>query len=210
MDTISFLDKFLQGVSDSVSPQYKILISLTIHTIFIALYSVFIWKFYKFLASRDILELNLKQYRGSNNPRLEKFLAIVLYTVEYIIILPFLVIFWFAILSLFILILSESTNSEQILLISAAIIASTRITAYIKEELSIELAKILPFTVLAIFILTPDFLKLSGFIDKLNQIPSLFDNIVIFIIFIFVVEFILRGIYDIIQLVHINEGDTKN
>lgn len=207
MNTISFLDRFLQGVSDSVSPEYKIFISLTIHTIFIALYAVFIWKFYKFLASRDILELNLKQYRGASYPGLEKFLAITLYTVEYVIILPFLVVFWFAILSLFILIFSESTSAEQILLISAAIIASTRIAAYIKEELSVELAKILPFTVLAIFILTPDSLKLSSFIDKVNQIPSLFDNIVIFIVFIFIVEFILRGIYSIAQLININDID---
>ena len=153
-----FIIELLQNITNSVPPEHRVLMSLILHTVFIAVYAVFIWKFYKFLASKDILNLNLNQYQTSNS-KFEKFFTIGLYTVEYIIILPFLVVFWFAVLSLFILLLSESASTEQILLISAAIIASTRITAYISEDLSKDLAKILPFTVLGIFILNPNFLK---------------------------------------------------
>jgi len=198
-DTIS---NFLQSLTNSVPEQYRVLVSLFLYTFFIAIYSVFIWKFYKFLASRDIIELNLKQYNRSQYPGLEKFFAVALYTVEYMIILPFLVLFWFTIFSMFLLILSESQSAEQILLISAAIIASTRITAYISEDLSRDIAKILPFTVLAMFVLGGKFFDLNNLFLKISQIPSLFTNVLMFVIFIFATEFILRGVHSIIQLIY--------
>ncbi len=206
---IEFIAEILQGIINSVPEQYRILINLGFYTIFIAIYAVFIWKFYKFLASREILELNLKQYNYAKYPGLEKFFAVILFSIEYIVILPFLVLFWFTILSLFLLLLSEA-GPEQILLVSAAIIASTRITAYIGEDLSKDLAKILPFTVLSTFLLNPRFFSTIDFIQKLSQIPSLFDNILMFIIFIFGIEYILRAIYSLAQLFYsepINEEE---
>ena len=139
---------------------------------------------------------------------MEKFLAIVLYTIEYIIILPFLVLFWFTIFSLFLLFLAESRSTEQILLISAAIIASTRVTAYIGEELSMDIAKIFPFTVLVLFLLEPNFFDLNDIFTKISQIPFLFNNILIFMIFIFTVEFILRGLYSLTEL-FVSEKEIK-
>jgi len=94
-------------------------------------------------------------------------------------------------------------------LISAAIITSTRITSYINEELSKDIAKILPFTVLAAFILSANLLDYSNIFTKLSEIPSLFNNILTFLIFIFVVEFIFRSIYSIVELIRSKDGDTS-
>ena len=198
-DSISI---YFQSIVNSVPTEYRILVTLFFYTVFIALYAVFIWKFYRFLASRDIIELNLGQYNHSKYPGTEKFFAVVLYTIEYMVILPFLVLFWFTIFSMFLLLLSQSQNAQQILLISAAIIASTRITAYFSEDLSKDVAKILPFTVLAMFILGENFFDLGNLISKISQIPSLFTDVLMFIIFIFAIEFILRALHSIIQLIY--------
>ena len=197
----------LQDTLNVFPEDQKVLFSLIVYTILILMYSVFIWKFYRFLASRDIIQLNLNQYNYSNHPVLEKIAAVGLYALEYLIILPFLVFFWFAILSIFLLVLSESQNTLQILLISAAIIASTRVTSYISEDLSKDLAKILPFTILAAFILGTSFFDPDLVITKISQIPSLFDNIVTFVIFIFVIEFVFRLLYSIYQLVTSKNDD---
>ncbi len=202
-----FITNTFQGMLDGLSADQRVLLSLLLYTIFIAFYAVFIWKFYKFLASKEIIHLNLNQYNYSNHPGLEKVSAIVLYTVEYLVILPFLVLFWFAILSIFLLLLSKQ-SADQILLVSAAIIASTRITAYISEELSKDLAKILPFTVLATFILGENFFDIESLIDKITAIPSLFNNILMFIVFIFVVEFVLRSGFSLVQL--FSSGDEAS
>ena len=194
-----YIQDFFIGIINSVPSQYRILINLGFYTIFIAIYAVFIWKFYKFLASREILSLNFKQYNLSARPGLEKFIAIVLFSVEYLVILPFLVFFWFTILALFLLLLSEG-NPEQVLLVSAAIIASTRITSYIGEDLAKDLAKILPFTVLATFLLNPNFFNTLNIVGKFSQIPSLFNSFLIYIVFIFIIEYVLRSVYSIAQL----------
>tara|TARA_Y100000310_G_scaffold69026_1_gene64388 strand:+ start:11037 stop:11699 length:663 start_codon:yes stop_codon:yes gene_type:complete len=210
MTILDSISGFFQNIRASVPGQYQILFDLLIYTVFIAIYAIFIWKFYKFLASREILQLNLKQYNHSQYPALEKVFAVALFTVEYMIVLPFLVFFWFTIFSLFLLLLSESQSAQQILLISAAIIASTRITAYISEDLSKDIAKIFPFTVLALFLLTPNFFNAANIFAKISQIPGLFENIIIFVVFIFLVEFILRGIYSFTEFLRSNKDTIED
>lgn len=192
---------FFENISNFFPENQKILLNLIVYTILILIYSIFIWKFYRFLASREIIQLNLSQYNYSNHPALEKITAVGLYTVEYLIILPFLVLFWFTILSVFLLVLSESQDTLQILLVSAAIITSTRITSYLNEDLSKDIAKILPFTVLAAFILSSSSFEIEKILTKLLQIPSLFNNILSFLIFIFFIEFIFRGLFSIVELI---------
>jgi len=190
---------FFQGIVNSIPEDQKILVSLILYTVLILGYALFIWKFYRFLASREIIQLNLSQYNYSKHPVLEKILATGLFTLEYLVVLPFLVLFWFSILSVFLLVLSESQDAQQILLISAAIITSTRITSYISDELSKDIAKILPFTVLAAFILGSNFFDSAKLFTKISQIPDLLNHILIFLIFIFVVEFALRGVYSMVE-----------
>ena len=200
---------FFQNIVNSIPEDQKIFVSLVLYTFLIFIYSIFIWKFYTFLSSREIIQLNLKQYNYSNHPVLEKVYAIFLFTLEYLIILPFLVVFWFAILSVFLLVLSESENTEQILLISAAIITSTRMTSYISEDLSKEMAKILPFTVLAAFILGSGIINSGNILIKISSIPSLFGNILIFLVFIFFIEFVFRSLYSIVELFR-SDGDGED
>ena len=202
---LEIIKNMFNSIYNSIPEDQKILVTLVLYTVMILMYSIFIWKFYKFLACREIIQINLSKYNYSKHPVLEKVLAVVLYTLEYLVILPFLVIFWFGILSVFLLVLSESQDTQQILLISAAIIASTRVTSYISEDLSKDIAKILPFTVLAAFILGNSFFNSGGVIDKISQIPSLFNHILMFLVFIFVVEFFLRGLYSIVQLMKSEE-----
>ncbi|MFH1358634.1 MAG: hypothetical protein ABIH37_01975 [archaeon] len=194
-----FIELF-NSIYSAIPEDQKVLVNLFVYTVLILIYALFIWKFYKFLAKRDIIELNLRQYEYALHPVAEKSLALFLYILEYLIILPFLVLFWFSIFSIFLLVLSESGNTQQILLISAAIITSVRVTSYISEDLSRDLAKILPFTILAAFIIGSSFFNLGVITDKIMAIPGLFNHIIIFLIFIFAIEFIFRIVFSITQL----------
>ena len=179
----------------SIPEDQRIIVSLVIYSTLIIMFSLFIWKYYRFLGRRDIIKLNLKQYNYSTHPVLEKILAVSLYILEYLVILPFLAFFWFTILSLFLLIFSEINSTEQILLIATAIITSTRVTAYISEDISKEIAKLLPFNILAALLIGTDFFNFLRIIDRINQIPGLLSNIFFFLIFIFVIEFIFRILF---------------
>ena len=177
---------------NSLPQHYGIWINLFIFTVLITLYAVFIWKFYRFLAQKDIIKLNLKQYSRSEHPVLKKILASILYFIEYVIILPFLVFFWFAILAIFLILLSKEQTVQNILLISSAVVASVRMTSYYKEDLSRDLAKMFPFTILVVFLLSPNFFSLPQVISKFLQIPLLLQNILYYLVFIIGLEIILR------------------
>ncbi|MFA5173859.1 MAG: hypothetical protein WC438_01635 [Candidatus Pacearchaeota archaeon] len=198
---VDWFSGILLSLQNSLPEKYQILVGLLFYILFIVLYSLFIWKFYRFLARKDIIQLNLSQYNYAQHPAWEKVTATALYIVEYLIILPFLVLFWFSVFSVFLLVLSKGQTTAQILLITAAIISATRITSYISEDLSKDVAKLFPFTALVIFLLEPESIGLVNFFDKIAQIPSLFQHILIFIIFIFIIEFILRGLSTIVDLI---------
>jgi len=187
--------------SNQIPQKYMPYVILAFYTIIIVIYSIFIFKFYKFLARRNIIELNLNKYNKTEHPFLYKFLASIFFLIEYIVIVPILVFFWFSILSVFLLLLSKSQSVSQILIISAAIVAATRMTAYYSQELSKDLAKMFPFTVLAIFLLEPNFFSIEKLITRFSEIPSLLKNILGFLVFIAILEIAMRFLFTFIDLI---------
>lgn len=175
----------------------------------VALYSVFIWNFYKFISKKNIIELNLNKYNTSEHPLLAKFLAGFFYFLEYIIILPFLIFFWFGVFTLFLIFLNESLDLSGILIVSATIITAIRITSYYKEELAKDLAKLLPFTLLAISILNPKFFNIERIFSNFSEIPNFFSKIIIYLLFIIVIEIILRFFSFIFSLIGTNQPEIE-
>ncbi len=171
---------------------YGILVTLLVFTVLIAVYSVFVFYFYRNLARKNLIGLNLSQYNRTENPGLNKFLAIVFYVLEYLIILPILVVLWFAVLAIFLVLLSKIDNVGTILMICAGLIAAVRITSQVSENLSRDLAKIVPFTLLALFLIEPNFFDFSLLIGRFNQIPSVLVKIPYYLLFIVGIEIIGR------------------
>lgn len=174
----------------------------------VSLYGLFIWKFYRFIAKKDIISLNLNQYNRSSNPAIAKFLAGIFYFLEYIIIMPFMIFFWFAFFTLFIVLLNETLTLSQILIVSAVIISAVRMTAYYKEDLSKDLAKLLPFTLLAVSLLNPNFFNIERIITHLLSITDFFSEIKIYLLFIVFLEIILRFFSFIFSLFGIEEEEV--
>ena len=167
---------------------------LTIFTLIILLYSVFIFYFYRFLAKKNIVELNLKQYNNSEHSGFAKFIALGFYIIEYIIILPIVTLFWFSILSIFLIVLSKNLEISAILTITTALVASVRISSYISQKLSQDLAKMLPFTLLALAIIGESFFSVPLLLERIGQIPSLLSSIPYYLIFIVIVELAMRAL----------------
>ncbi len=184
----------------SLPESYQLIFNIFIYVILIALYSIFVFEFYRFLARKNILKLNLSKYNTSTRPFLKKLFATLLFLAEYIIILPILVFFWFTILAFLLLLLSKDQPIQQIFLISAAVVGAIRITSYFREDLSRDLAKMFPFTVLAIFLLSPDFLEFTSLMEKLMEIPSFVTHIFFYLVFVICFEILMRGVYTLVFL----------
>ncbi|GBE19653.1 hypothetical protein BMS3Abin17_00378 [archaeon BMS3Abin17] len=177
----------------------------------VVVYAVFIWKFYKFVSKKNIIGLNLNQYNRYEHPLGAKLMAGAFYLIEYIIILPFLIFFWFAVFTLLLIILSQAQEISQILVVSAVIIAAIRMTAYYKEGLSQDIAKMLPLTLLAVTVLNPNFYNESQYFERvishLVQIPDFFMQIISYLIFIVSLEMVLRFFDFIISLFGLDEEE---
>ena len=192
----------MQSISDiygnligSLPTQGQLFVNLLILTIVVVIYAVFIWKFYVFISTRDILRLNLNKYNRSKHPIYTKLIAGALYFIEYIIILPLLIFFWFAFFTILLSLLTKGLDAQTIVLIAAITIAAIRVTAYIPkygETVSSEVAKIIPLTLLAISITNPLFFKIGEMANELVKIPEVLGQIRFYVFFIVALELILR------------------
>ena len=143
----------IQTASFSIGEAQAITAPLILFVLGISLYSLFIFKFYRFLARKDIFHLNLQKYSDNFFGFVGKLFGIVFYIVEYLIVFPLFAFFWFAVVAVILIIMAENLDVASLLLISMALVASIRVTAYYNEDLSKDLAKMFPFALLAVFLL---------------------------------------------------------
>lgn len=194
----SLTSSFIESYNNLVSlfPEHlKIIPPLFFIAATIALYSLFIFFFYRFLAKRDVLKLHLSEYNIYKHSFLIKAFAVIFYIIEFIIITPIVIFFWFAILAIFLILLAKELEVGTIILVCAALISAIRITAYFKEDLSRDLAKMIPFTLLGVAVLTPGFLDLGTSIARMGDLPLFFNNAIYYLLFISGLEIVLRLFY---------------
>jgi len=163
------------------------------------LYSMFVLYFYKKLAKRDIFELNLEKYDFPEVKwkTLKKMGDTFAYILKYGIVFPFYIGFWFTVLSIFMFLLAKNLTVRNIALISVSLVSTVRVTSYFREELSTDLAKMMPFALLGIFLVDPSFFSWGLFMNRLKTIPSLGWEIPQFFIFSILLEWTLRIFYSI-------------
>jgi hypothetical protein len=167
-------------------------INLFFISLVIVVYAIFIWKFYRWVSKKDILELNLNKYNTSTHSGMKKFMAVVFYFIEYLIILPIVVFIWFLGFTVFLMLLTENLNLSALLIISATILTAIRMTAYYKVDLSRDLAKLLPFTLLGVSITQFGTFSFENVLGHLSQIPNFIQEIAVYLLFIVIIEFFLR------------------
>lgn len=184
----------------SLSKALVVLEPLTFFLIGMVIYSIFVFKFYTFLARKDVFKLDLNQYNQAEHPALKKILSIIFYVIEYIVLFPVFVFFWFAILTILLSFLAKEQTVQNILLVSIAVVGAVRITAYYNEDLSRDLAKMLPFALLAIFLVNISYFSFAGSIEVIKQIPSVLSLLLYYLFFVIILEFILRIAHSIASI----------
>jgi len=206
---MAYQEVIAQGLAQFTEFQTSPIVKLLLLAGLIAIYAVFIFYFYRFLAKKNLIELNLSKYNTYQAGTLFKIIAVIFYIIEYIIILPIITFFWFAVLTILLFLLAEGLDLQTVILISAALIASVRVTSYISELLSQDLAKMLPFTLLGVALTKPTFFEFSTHVARIQEIPTLFTSIIIYLGFIMIVELIMR-FYDLLKAAGQEHQALKN
>jgi hypothetical protein len=200
-DVIQQIIDVYPNFKKTLNPTFATAMEAIALAVIIAFVAIFIWYFYKSLSRRNLIGLNLLQYNKTKHPFLRKFLAVVLYFVEYILIMPALIALWFGALSFILMAIGDNASLNQILLISAAMVAAVRILAYYHSEISRDLAKMFPFVALSLLLLSPSELDVTRMLNQIKELPFMFNNVASFLIAILGVEILFRVLFTIIDFI---------
>jgi len=209
---LEYFEGVFARIADSLSSysSSSVAVNVLLFAFILALVSFFIWKFYNSTSKRNLIELDLKKYNYSEHPISSKAFAIVLYLLEYVIIMPFLLVLWFTGLSLVLLLIAKGRSVTDVLFVSAALIGAIRILAYYNGEISKDLAKLFPFITLSIFLLSPGAFDFSSLFSRLAVVPRLIDSIFSFVLIISLLEIVLRVFYTIFEFYKSEEENPNS
>ena len=175
-----------------IDEAYNLLEPVALYILGMSIYTLFVFKFYRFLASKDIFGIDVSRYEESKYRAVRVFLQITLYVAKYLFIFPLVAFVWFATFTVLLSFLAPDRPFSDILLVALAVVGTIRISAYLTEDLSRDLAKILPFAVLGIFIVNVSFFKTSESFEVLRQANDNRESILYYLGFLILLEFTLR------------------
>lgn len=176
----------------SVSQAIVILRPLVIYVAGMAVYAIFIFKFHRFIGSRDIFEYDLAKYQQARFRSVRIFIHAVSYVAKYLLVFPFVAFFWFAILTVMLSFLAKDEEITTVLLVSMAVVSAIRVTAYYNEDLSRDLAKVLPYALLGIFVVKVSYFEVAGSLVVLQLVVNELDTILYYLVFVIALEFVMR------------------
>ena len=158
----------------------------------IAVYSGFVFMFYRILAKKDLLTLDLSKYADDFGGKVKKYLRSVLFVVQYIVVVPILIAFWTLVLAVILTLLSDSSDHTRNALIATSVVGAVRILAYWTEDLSRDVAKMLPFAVLGVYLVSSTSVQWSAFQELLESLPELAKSFFSSLVLLAILETLLR------------------
>ena len=179
---------------ENITSQFGVEVSFTEligYSIGMVIYGIFIWNFYRFLARREMIPLGLKKYQTDG----KKITSIIAYVFKYVIVFPLVVLVWFVVYSTFLFFMAPDIQTEHVFLIVISLVVTVRISAYYKEDLAKDFAKLIPFALLGIFLTSNIFFTPNDVIDRAYGFIPFLGKIMGFVIYAIIVEAILRVLF---------------
>ncbi len=173
----------------------------------ISAYSIFVFIFYRNLAKRDLITVNLDKYSNNLTGKIKKYIKSITFVIQYILIIPVLLTFWTLVLAIILTLLSPDADHSRNALIATSVVGSVRILSYWTEDLSRDVAKMLPFGVLGVFLVGDAQVQISEIKELLESLEEIATSFISSLFLIAVVEGILRSITSIINLISLRRGN---
>lgn len=158
--------------------------TLLIYGIGIAVYTVIVFAFYQPLSAREPYHTKAKPgWRGR-----------VIHVLEDVFVFPLMSFAYFAVLALSLFFLSKSQTTAQILLLSMGVVVGVRVTAHIHAFASVDLAKLLPWSLFAIILVDPGYLSFSATLARVGEAARMAPVLVQYFVLFILIEATLRGL----------------
>jgi len=185
------LEQLLSGNLEALQALFYLIIM-------IALYSIAIYHFYRYAATRDVFRHSRRRH--------SKLVGFC----KYFFLFPCVAAIFFLGFSLILISLTKESSYDisGILALSFAIIVTIRITAYYTEDLSKDVAKMLPFAVLGVFLVDSSYFSIQTVIARIATLPEYVNTILQFLVLIIISEWVLRIALNVRYKILPKKGDV--
>ena len=182
----------LPQISIDLMEAYTVLRPLGIAVVGMAVYGVFVFNFYRFLARKDIFRLDLEHYNNASRPFVRKSTAVLLYVLKFLVLFPAFVFFWFAVIALLLSVMARNQSVDSVLLAAMSVVGAVRVSAYYNVGLSTDLAKILPFALLGILLIDRTLVQIPTSAMTIQEAATHWETMVYYLGAVVAMEFVLR------------------
>ncbi|NND87535.1 MAG: hypothetical protein HKM23_09520 [Nitrosopumilus sp.] len=189
----TLIDQLLSDFTN-ITSQFEIEVSfaeLLAYSIGMVIYGFFIWHFYRFLARREMIPLSLNKFQTNGR----KAISVVGYIFKYVIVFPLVILVWFIVYSTFLFFMAPELSKEHVFLIVISLVVTVRISAYYREDLAKDFAKLIPFALLGIFLTSNIFFTSEDLVSKVYDFVPFLSQIIGFVVYAVIVETILRVLF---------------
>ncbi len=163
----------------------------------LALYVVLIYNFYRFVAKRDIFEHHLSFSHPGVVGLVEDIVLGFLRVVKYGILFPIISFVWFLGFSALLFLIVQNQTLQQTTLVAIALVAGARILSYYNQDAAQELAKTVPIVLLGAALIEPNFFHFDQLYQRLFALPALGITLLHFVVYLAMLELILRFLYHV-------------
>ena len=189
----SEIEDFFQLVIEESYPTLGAIVAISV-------YSVFVFIFYRALAKRDLITLNLNHYSDNLSGRVKKYTRTLIFVLQYIVFVPVLITFWTLVLAIILTLLSPDADHSRNALIATSVVGAVRILSYWTEDLSRDVAIMLPFGVLGVFLVGDAQVQISEIEELFNGLNEIATSFASSLFLIAVLESILRSLSAMINI----------
>lgn len=164
----------------------------------IAIYSLFVWYFYRYISKRDLFPRIFYQFSLKQKDKSKSIAKLVSLTASYAFLFPLIIFVWFTLLAFFVFLIGEDMPFQIAIFVSMAVIGVVRILSYYREDAAKEVAKMIPYAILS-FLLTsaavysnPNFFTEKQFQAIPHQFVEHLEGIIAAILLISIFEYGFR------------------
>lgn len=174
---------------------------LVFFVIGLIIYTLFVFKFYKSIARKDLIKLDLGDGRAELKS-VKPTKIILINALENFILTPVAVIFWVGVITTMLMLLAENYTAGTLLITAISAVAVIRVSSHYDEALSEDLAKLLPLTLLALLLFDASTFSIGNTLAIAGQLPGLWKSLVYYLMFAIALEIVMRFIQTINNLVN--------
>ena len=176
----------------NIADAYSALRPLALFAVGVAIYGFLVFHFYRFLARKEILKLDLSKHNRAGRPLLRKIIAVIFNVVVSLILFPILIFFWFVVMAGLLYLMNNDRPIESVMLAAMGVVAAVRVSAYYNASLATDVAKILPLALLGIMLIDSSLIGLSESTEGILEATIRWETVIYYLAGVVVLEFVLR------------------